>query len=380
MKFMHLSDLHLGKYLIETSMRDDQAYILDRIVDIACREQPQAVLIAGDVYDRSNPSAEAMTLFSRFLGQLIRLGCRVMVISGNHDSSDRVAYLAELVRETGVYLSPVYDGNIEPVTLKDDYGEVDFWLLPFIHPEVARGVFPEETIKDANDAVRLALSRLAVDPSRRNVILSHQFIAGSRFDEREQKAVGTLDHVDPALYDAFDYVALGHIHGEQAVGRTDGTMRYCGTPLKYSRREATSEKSVTLVELGPKGEVRVDHRPLRPMREVQVEKGLFQELIDRGPKPGQEKDLFFITLTDEDDPPHAAARLRERFGTVLTVDYDNSRTRANSIVEISAAEVEDKSPMTLMMELYQKVNNREMDDEAKAFFESVVREMEGFEE
>ena len=380
MKFMHLSDLHLGKYLIETPLRDDQAYILDQIVDIARREQPQAVLIAGDVYDRSNPPAEAMVLFSGFLEKLTRLGCKVMVISGNHDSSHRVAYLGELVRESGVYLSPVYDGSIEPVTLNDDWGEVDFWLLPFVHPEVAKGVFPEETIKDANDAVGLALSRLAVNTSHRNVILSHQFIAGSRFDAREQKAVGTLDNVNPALYDAFDYVALGHIHGEQAIGRPDGTMRYCGTPLKYSKREALSEKSVTLVELGPKGDIRVDHRALKPLREVRLEKGLFDELIDRGPKLGQEDDYYFITLTDEDDPPHAAARLRERFGKVLAVDYDNSRTRANSIVDVTAVEVEDKSPMALMMELYQMVNNREMGDEEKAFFERVVQEMEGFEE
>lgn len=379
MKLMHLSDLHLGKRLIEVSMLEDQRYILDQIADIAGEERPQAVLICGDVYDRSNPPVEAMTLFSHFVGKLTALGCRVLVISGNHDSAERVAYLGELIAPQGVHVSPVYDGKIETVTLEDEYGPVVFWLMPFVHPEVVRGIFLEETILDANDAAGLVIGGMRPDPGARNVMLSHQFIAGSRFDEREQKAVGTLDNVDPGLYAGFDYVALGHIHREQAVGRDDGTMRYCGTSLKYSKKEIGADKTVTLVTLGEKGDVRVEIRALRPLRELRAVRGAFDDLILRGPGPGQGDDFFFITLTDEEDVPNAAARLRERFGRVLSVDFDNARTRAAGTLEPDAADAEDKSPMDLLMELYRETNHREMSDEARAFAERVMREVEGFE-
>ena len=379
MKCMHLSDLHLGKRLIEVSMLEDQAHILDQIVAIAAEERPQAVLIAGDVYDRSNPPVEAMTLFADFLSRLAALGCTVLVISGNHDSDERVAYLAGLVRRSGVCISPVYDGHIEPVRLRDEYGEVLFWLMPFIHPEVARGFFPDETIACANDAARLVIGEMDVDTGARNVILSHQFISGSVFDSQEQKVVGTLDNVDPALYNAFDYVALGHIHGAQNIGRDDGTMRYCGTPLKYSRREAADVKSVTIVELGPKGDVRTATRALTPLREVRVKRGPFDQLTAEGPAKGEEDDYYFITLTDEDDVPSAAARLRERFGRVLAVDYDNARTRSDAPLDVGAPECEDKDAMTLLDELFRMINGREMEDEARAFADRVIREMEGHE-
>lgn len=380
MKCLHLSDLHLGKRLIEVSLLEDQRDILDKIVAIAEAERPRAVLIAGDVYDRSNPPAEAMTLFGQFVRRLTGLGCSVLVISGNHDSPERVAYFGELVRESGVYLAPVYDGRIEPVALRDEFGEVRFYLMPYVHPEVARGLFPEENVADANDAARLVLGALQVDASCRNVILSHQLILGSAFDEREQKAVGTLDNVDPRLYDAFDYVALGHIHKAQCVGREDGTMRYCGTPLKYSKKEALTEKTVTLVELGPKGDVTCKENPLRPMREMRLERGSFDALMAKGPDAGCEGDYFFITLTDEEDIPNAAARLRGRFGKVLAVDFDNARTRAGETVELGVVDAEEKSPMELLEELYRKMRNRDMSDEAKAFAMRAMRETEGFEE
>ena len=378
MKCMHLSDLHLGKRLIEVSMLEDQAYILDQIADIAARERPQAVMISGDVYDRSNPPAEAMTLFARFVLRLTSLGCRVMVVSGNHDSSERVAYMGALVRAAGVYISPVYDGKLDSVVLEDEYGPVRFYLMPYVHPEVARAFFPEETVANANDAARLVLGAAAPDPACRNVILSHQFIAGSLFDAREQKAVGALDNVDPALYDAFDYVALGHIHGAQAVGRGNGTMRYCGTPLKYSKKEARGEKSVTLVELGPKGDVKCTTCPLKPLREIRTERGAFDALIAKGPNPGEEGDYFFITLTDEEDVPNAAAQLRERFGSVLAVDYDNARTRAGGVA-LDAADAQERSPLEMLTALYRQINHRDMSDEALAFAERVMREVEALE-
>lgn len=375
MKCLHLSDLHLGKRLMEVSLLEDQAYILDQIADIAEEQAPEVVMISGDVYDRSNPPAEAMAMFGRFLKRLTALGCRVMVIAGNHDSALRVAYLGELVRDLGVYLSPVYDGHIEPVTLADEHGIIHFWLLPFIHPEAARPFFPEEKIECANDAARLVLSTLSPDVRERNVILSHQFIQGSAFDDREQRNVGTLDNVDPALYDDFDYVALGHIHRPQSVGRSDGTMRYCGTPLKYSKKEAHGDKTVTVVNLGAKGDVSVSTLPLKPLREVRTLRGFFDDLMAAGPEAGTEDDYSYITLLDELDIPNAAARLRERFGRVLAIDFDNRRTRAEGVT-IGDHTVEDKTPLQLIGELYALTHgDAPLSDQAAAFLSEVLREM-----
>ena len=380
MKLMHLSDLHLGKRLIDVSLLEDQEYILKQIIEIAAEERPHAVLIAGDVYDRSNPTAEAMTLFASFLHKLTDLGCAVMVISGNHDSSERVAYLRELVSENGVFLSPVYDGHIEPVCLRDGKGEVRFYLIPYVHPEVVRQFFPDKEIANANDAIRTVLEEIRLDPSCRNVALSHQFISGSAYDDLDQRAVGTLDSVDAMLYDPFDYVALGHIHRAQAVGRSNGTMRYSGSPLKYSQREARLEKTVTLVELGSKGDVHQWQHSLIPLREVRLERGSFDALIEKGPAPGMEGDYFFITLTDEEDIANAAAQLRQRFGRVLSVDFDNARTNAERSIALGKPETEHRRPIELLMELYRATHHVDMSDEARAFAERAMRETEGFEE
>lgn len=380
MKLLHLSDLHLGKRLIDTSMQEDQEYILNQIVDIAAAEQPKAVLIAGDVYDRSNPSAEAMAMFGDFVHKLAALGCAVMVISGNHDSPDRVAYMGALLKERNVYMSPVYKGNIEPVTLTDEYGPVDFFLMPFIKYSEVPQLFEGEKIENSNDAARLVIGAMQVDPARRNVILSHQCVLGSAFDEREQRFVGQLDNVNPAIYDPFDYVALGHIHRAQSIGRE--TLRYCGTPLKYFKKEALTQKSVTRVTLGRKGDIKIDEIPLKPLREVRLARGLFNDLLEKGPEPGTEDDYYFITLTNEDDNiRNAAAQLRERYRNMLALDFDNSRTRAAGSLTIDGqTDPDDRTPMDLLAELYHMTHGRDMSDEARKYAESVIRKMEEYEE
>ena len=378
MKLIHLSDLHLGKRLIEVSMLEDQAYILKQIVAIAAEERPDAVLIAGDVYDRSNPPAEAMALFSDFVRDLSALGCAVLIVSGNHDSPERVAYMRGLLSASGVHISPVYDGHIEKVTLTDGHGPVDFHLMPFIQPEAVRPYFPQEKLESADDAARLVLAGMEIDPGRRNVILSHQCILGSSFDEKEQRFVGTLDNVNPAHYAAFDYVALGHIHRAQTVGRADGTMRYCGTPLKYSKKEANADKTIDIVVLGEKGDVQVNSRKLTPLREMRLVRGLFDDLLRTGPAPGTEEDFYFVTLTDEDDPDHAAARLREVYKNLLALDYDNSRTRAGDAFNIEGGGADDeRTDLELVMDLFRLTHGTDMSDEARAYVESVIREMEG---
>ena len=248
MKLIHLSDLHLGKRVNEVSMLEDQEYILTQIIQIIDGEQPDAVLIAGDVYDKSVPSAEAVMLFDGFLCRLAKRRLPVLIISGNHDSPERLAFGGRLMEGAGVYLSPVYNGSVSPVTLSDAHGEVHFWLLPFLKPAHVRRFFPDETVESYTDAIRTAIQRMTIDTSARNVLLTHQFVTGAQTCESEELSVGGSDNVDASVFDGFDYVALGHLHGPQNIG--SNRIRYCGTPLKYSFSETSHYKSVTVVELG----------------------------------------------------------------------------------------------------------------------------------
>lgn len=375
MKLMHLSDLHLGKRLIDYSLIEDQQYILDQIIDIAERERPDAVLIAGDVYDRAVPPVEAVRLFDGFMDEITRRGIALLIISGNHDSEDRLAYAGRQLRKSGVYISPVYDGKIDRVTLSDAFGDVNFYLMPYVHPENVRRYFEDREIANANDAAAAILGSLGADFGGRNVILSHQFIGGGETSDSERRSVGTLEDVDAALYAGFDYVALGHLHKPQNIGRADGTMRYSGTPIRYSRSELYTDKSVTMVELGAKGDVRVRELPLAPLRGMRELKGSFDELMAAGPAPGAEEDFYFIVLTDAEDIPNAAVRLRETFGHVLELSYDNARTRSEVTADMPE-NIEEKSPEELLRELFSKQNGVEMSDEALAFVREQMKKIE----
>ena len=276
MKLLHLSDLHLGKRVNEFSMLEDQKYILSEIIQIVEKEAPDAVLIAGDVYDKSVPPAEAVELFDDFLVRLSRLGTQVFVISGNHDSPERVAFGGRLMDPSGIHMSPVYSGQVQPVPLTDAFGTVNIYMLPFVKPIHVRRFFPEAETGTYTDALRTAVEQMSVDPAARNVLITHQFVTGAWRSESEDISVGGTDNVDASVFDAFDYVALGHIHGPQHVGRE--TMRYCGTPLKYSFSEAGHQKSVTAVELGEKGSVQVRAIPLTPRRDMREIRGTYLEL------------------------------------------------------------------------------------------------------
>lgn len=262
MKLIHLSDLHLGKRVNDFSMLEDQQYILAEILQIIDREKPDGVLIAGDVYDKSVPSAEAVALLDDFLVRLSKRELRIFVISGNHDSPERMAFGGRLMERSGVHLAPVYDGRVEPVVLTDEYGPVKLYLLPFVKPSHVRRCFPEREIATYTDAVAAAVEAMGVDTAVRNVLVTHQFVTGAARCDSEELSVGGTDNVDASVFDPFDYVALGHIHGPQQVGRE--TVRYCGTPLKYSFSEAGHKKSVTVVELGAKGSVTIRTIPLKP--------------------------------------------------------------------------------------------------------------------
>ncbi len=373
MKLIHLSDLHLGKRVGEVSMLEDQAYILDRVLDIVDGAGPDALLIAGDVYDKSVPSAEAVTLFDDFLCRLARRKLPVLVISGNHDSPERLAFGSRLMEGAGVHLSPVYDGNVKPITLTDEYGPVDFWLLPFLKPAHLRRFYPEETIDSYTDAVGAAIAHMNIDPSRRNVLLCHQFVTGAATCESEELIVGGTDNVDAAVFDGFDYVALGHLHGPQNVGSS--RIRYCGTPLKYSFSEASQYKSVTVAELGEKGDLTLHTVPLTPRHDMRVIQGTFAQLTaENSDAAGEREDYLHIILTDEEDVPEALGRLRLVYPNILKLSYDNTRTRTSQSVD-RAQRVAQKSPLELFEELYETQNNQPMSQEQRDFAQRLIEQL-----
>lgn len=372
MKLIHLSDLHLGKRVGEVSMLEDQAYILDRVLDIVDGAGPDALLIAGDVYDKSVPSAEAVTLFDDFLCRLARRKLPVLVISGNHDSPERLAFGSRLMEGAGVHLSPVYDGNVKPITLTDEHGPVDFWLLPFLKPAHLRRFYPEEAINSYTDAVGAAIAHMNIDPSRRNVLLCHQFVTGAATCESEEITVGGTDNVDATVFDGFDYVALGHLHGPQNVGSS--RIRYCGTPLKYSFSEASQYKSVTVAELGEKGDLTLHTVPLTPRHDMRVIRGTFAQLTGEGGDNGEREDYLHIILTDEEDVPEALGRLRLIYPNILKLSYDNTRTRTSQSVD-RAQRVAQKSPLELFEELYETQNNQPMSQEQRDFAQRLIEQL-----
>ena len=365
MKLIHLSDLHLGKRVNGFSMLEDQAFILRRILQVIGDEQPRAVLIAGDIYDKSVPPAEAVSLFDDFLVQLSRRSVQVFVISGNHDSAERIAFGGRLMDASGIHMSPVFQGSIAPILLEDEYGPVCFHMLPFVKPAQVRAVYPDEEIATYTDAVRSAVSHMAVDPAVRNVLITHQFVTGAERSDSEDISVGGTDNVDASVFDAFDYVALGHIHGPQQIGSP--RIRYCGTPLKYSFSEKNHVKSVTVAELGEKGCLTVRTVPLEPRHDLREIRGTYAELTLRANyEHSATDDYLHVILTDEEDVPDALARLRVIYPNLMKLDYDNLRTRSLSVIA-GDEQGERKSEIELFEAFYAKQNGQEMTEEQRQF-------------
>lgn len=371
MKLIHLSDLHIGKRVNEISLLEDQQYILTQIIRIIDDTRPDAVLIAGDVYDKSVPSAEAVTLFDDFLSKLAKRKMPVLIISGNHDSPERLAFGNRIMEGAGIYLAPVYNGVVEPVTLTDEFGEVDFWLLPFIKPAHVKRYYPDERIESYTDAVRVAIEKMNIDNNKRNVIVTHQFVTGAETCESEELSVGGTDNVDASVFDDFDYVALGHIHGPQNI--KSNRIRYCGTPLKYSFSEIGHIKSVTEVEIGEKGTLELHTLPLTAKHDMRQISGTFAEVTDKSFYENSNKDDYLhVILTDEEDIPEAMGQLRVIYPNIMKLSYDNTRTRTNQLID-GAENVKDKSPLELFEELYQKQNNQDMSEQQKAFTLELIK-------
>lgn len=448
MKFIHLADLHIGKRVNAFPMLEDQRYILKQILTILREERPDGgVILAGDIYDKAIPSAEAVELFDEFLTQLAALRLRVFIIAGNHDSPERIAFGNRLMDRSGIYLSPVYDGHVKRITCPDRAASVtlsaanavdlnagthsvesastsaaastcppvDVYLLPFLKPANVRRFYPEETIESYTDAMRVAIAHMDIDPTHRNLLVTHQFVTGASRSDSEDISVGGSDNVDASVFAPFDYVALGHLHGPQqvrfqpapeedasdqdatpATSSTDRSespastventtvgpiIRYAGTPLKYSFSEARHHKSVTVVEIGEKKadgvvDVCISTRELRPLHDMREIRGSYEELTLRANYEGTATDDYIhATLTDEIEIPDAARHLQVIYPNLMKLDYDNARTRGQGSERLELEQLEEKSTLDLFSELFEKQNHKEMTEEQARYVQAQMEKI-----
>ena len=415
MKFIHLADLHIGKRVNAFPMLEDQRYILKQILTILREEQPDGgVILAGDIYDKAIPSAEAVELFDEFLTELAALRLRVFIIAGNHDSPERIAFGNRLMDRSGIYLSPVYDGHVKRITCPDTISSVpqsadnaadlqagtrpaastsaaasaigtppvDVYLLPFLKPANVRRFYPEETIESYTDAMRVAIAHMDIDPTHRNILVTHQFVTGASRSDSEDISVGGTDNVDASVFAPFDYVALGHLHGPQQMGEEGGPIiRYAGTPLKYSFSEARHHKSVTVVEIGEKKadgvvDVCIGTRELRPLHDMREIRGSYEELTLRANYEGTATDDYIhATLTDEIEVPDAARHLQVIYPNLMKLDYDNARTRGQGNERLELEQLEEKSPLDLFSELFEKQNHKDMTEEQARYVQAQMEKI-----
>lgn len=374
MKLFHLSDLHLGKQVCGRSLIEDQEDMLGKIVGHMRREKPGAVMIAGDIYDRSIPSEAAVSLFDKFLYDISELKIPVLMISGNHDSAERLAFAGRILNRSGIYISPDikkenYGSVIKPVTLNDEHGEINFYLLPFVTPHAVRAAREgsEEDISSYTDAVKAVICDMAIDTSKRNILIAHQFVTGASGCESDTVSVGGTDNVDASVFDPFDYVALGHLHGPQTTGRD--TVRYCGTPLKYSFSEVKHRKSITVADIGEKGNIAVSEIPLdEPLHDWVELKGSFDEVI----KQGNDKDFIKVILTE--DVFDAMNKLRVYFPNILLIDYDNRRT-SSGYGSAASESINSLSPMELYEEFYRIRTSGELNARQRKIVSDIFEEI-----
>lgn len=373
MKLFHLSDLHLGKRVNGFSMIEDQKYILDQILKRIEEEQPDGVLIAGDVYDKPVPSIEAVELLDEFLTRLMELHVATFMISGNHDSSERLGFAAKLIRPTNIRISQAYHGSDAPEKLWDDYGPVNIYMLPFVKPLHVRMAYPESEITTYTDAVKEAVSHMEIDPSKRNIIIAHQFVTGAMRTDSEEISLGGSDNVDVRVFEPFDYVALGHLHRAQRLTRD--TVRYSGTPLKYSFSECNDKKSITVVEMKEKGNISLRFLPLVPLHDMREIKGTYEEVVSKKFYEGTATDDYIhITLTDEDDVLDATEKLRVIYPNLMKLDYDNTRTRNSGTVTFTD-DMDSKSPLELFEDFFEQQNNMELNGQQKEYISGLIEEI-----
>ena len=373
MKFIHTADLHLGKSVNGFSMLEDQRHILSTIGKIIGEQKPDALLIAGDIYDKAVPPEDAVQLFEEFLEDVSGKGIEVFAISGNHDSAVRFSFGSELMKKSGIHFAHPFCGRSAPVELHDEFGEVCIYMLPFVRPASVRKYFPGKDIDSYEKAVECCVDSMGVDVSKRNVLIAHQFVTGAQRSDSEEISVGGLDNISADVFDDFDYVALGHIHGPQKIGRE--SLRYSGTPLKYSFSECSHKKSLSLVTMGQKGNISIEEISLPPLHDMRTLRGSFSAVCAMA--GDFDKNYYVgVTLTDEDEIPSVTEKLRNVFPNLMSVEYDNSRTRLNSQIE-NLEDVRGISPLELFDMLYEQQNACHLSDEQKKYLSAMIERLRG---
>jgi len=370
MKFIHLSDLHIGRSLNGFSLLEDQKYILAQILEIIRRENVESVIIAGDIYDKTTPLGEAITVFDEFITALADLNLPTFIISGNHDSAKRLSFAYRLIEKSNIHLAPSFDGHISTYTLNDDYGTINIYALPFLKGSTAREFFPEQEIKTHHDAVQAALGTLNLNHEQRHILIAHQFITGALANEQES-SVGGAENIGIELFDGFDYVALGHLHAPQKLKYEH--IRYAGSPLKYSLAEIKQEKSVTIVDLKDKGNLQIYTVPLIPLHDLREIKGTYDELTNRANyEHTNTQDYLRVVLTDEDDIINALAKLRTIYPNIMELVYSNKRTNRANVSFEQSAKILSKSPLELFENLYRMQNNQDLTVEQRIYLTSII--------
>ena len=372
MRFLHLADLHIGKRVNGFSMIEDQKFVFEQVYNVIENEKIDGIIMAGDIYDKPVPSAEAVKLFDEMLTRLVSINLPIFVISGNHDSAERIGFGSDILSAAKVYMSRVYNGNLQKIELEDDYGKINVYLLPFIKPATVKNIYKEAEIKDYDDALEYVLSQEKIDKTKRNVIVSHQFVTGALRSESEEVSVGGLDNVSVENYEAFDYVALGHIHRAQQMGRE--SARYAGTLLKYSFSEEKHNKSMTIVDLKEKGNIEIKEIPVKPLHDLKTIKGKFSKITsEEFYKELKKEDYYRAVLTDEDDILNAIGKLKSIYPNLMSMEYDNTRTRSYSVVD-NVETVEAKSPLEHFEEFFEKQNGRKMSEKQRNYLLEILGE------
>lgn len=371
MKFAHISDLHIGKKVGEFSMLEDQRYILKQITDIIARSDLCGVIIAGDIYDKSVPSAEAVALCDEFLTDLAKTGTKIFIISGNHDCPERIAFGSKIMETASIYVAPVFDGKLKKIRVEEGCEKADIYLMPFLRPVYVKRFYEDKIINNYNDAVNAVLADITPDKSAVNILVAHQFVTGAQKCDSEEISVGGIDNISSELFKNFDYVALGHIHGPQNIGRE--TVRYCGSPLKYSASETNHQKSITFIDIRNK-DITVSCEKLTPLRDMRKLWGTYKYLTLRENYIyTNTEDYVYITLTDEEEIPDAIGKLRSLYPNIMKLDYDNSRTKQNQTLKLK--DVEQKSAIQLFDEFYETQNNQKMSEEQTALITRLIQEV-----
>ena len=372
MRFLHLADLHIGKRVNGFSMIEDQKFVFEQVYNVIENEKIDGIIMAGDIYDKPVPSAEAVKLFDEMLTRLVSINLPIFVISGNHDSAERIGFGSDILSAAKVYMSRVYNGNLQKIELEDDYGKINVYLLPFIKPATVKNIYKEAEIKDYDDALEYVLSQEKIDETKRNVIVSHQFVTGAMRSESEEVSVGGLDNVSVENYEAFDYVALGHIHRAQQMGRE--SARYAGTLLKYSFSEEKHNKSMTIVDLKEKGHIEIKEIPVKPLHDLKTIKGKFSKITsEEFYKELKKEDYYRAVLTDEDDILNAIGKLKSIYPNLMSMEYDNTRTRSYSVVD-NVETGEAKSPLDYFEEFFEKQNGRKMSEKQRNYLLEILGE------